>query len=81
MTLFPYTTLFRSDIRGKGLMIGLDIAADAWPVLEKAIARADAATPGLLILSAGPQTLRFLPPYTISDAEIDQGLAILKDLL
>ena len=69
------------EIRGKGLMIGLDIAGDAWPVLEKAIARAGAATPGLLVLSAGPKTLRFLPPYTISDTEIDQGLEILKDLL
>ncbi|MDR1596511.1 MAG: acetylornithine/succinylornithine family transaminase, partial [Treponema sp.] len=61
------------EVRGRGLMIGVDITVDAWPVLEKAIARADAETPGLLILSAGPKTLRFLPPYTISDAEIDQG--------
>jgi acetylornithine/succinyldiaminopimelate/putrescine aminotransferase len=69
------------EVRGKGLMLGLDIAGDAWPVLEKAIARADDQRPGLLVLSAGPQTLRFLPPYTISDAEIDQGLAILRELL
>jgi acetylornithine/N-succinyldiaminopimelate aminotransferase len=69
------------EIRGRGLMIGVDITVDAWPVLEKAIARADANTPGLLILSAGPKTLRFLPPYTISDAEIDQGLDILKEIL
>jgi acetylornithine/N-succinyldiaminopimelate aminotransferase len=69
------------EIRGRGLMIGVDITVDAWPVLEKAIARADAKTPGLLILSAGPKTLRFLPPYTISDAEIDQGLEILKEIL
>jgi acetylornithine/N-succinyldiaminopimelate aminotransferase len=69
------------EIRGKGLMIGMDIAGDAWPVLEKAVARADTETPGLLILSAGPKTLRFLPPYTISDAEIDQGLAMLQELL
>ena len=69
------------EVRGKGLMIGMDIAADAWPVLEKAIARADPQTPGLLAITAGPKTLRFLPPYTISDAEIDQGLAILRDLL
>jgi acetylornithine/N-succinyldiaminopimelate aminotransferase len=37
--------------------------------------------PGLLMLSAGPKTLRFLPPYIISDAEIGQGLAILKEVL
>ncbi|WP_010261817.1 aspartate aminotransferase family protein [Treponema primitia] len=69
------------EIRGRGLMIGVDITDDAWPILEKAIARADAKTPGLLILSAGPKTLRFLPPYIISDAEIEQGLGILRDLL
>jgi acetylornithine/N-succinyldiaminopimelate aminotransferase len=69
------------DIRGQGLMIGVDITGDAWPVLEAAIAAADAGKPGLLMLSAGPKTLRFLPPYTISDAEIDQGLGILRNLL
>jgi acetylornithine/N-succinyldiaminopimelate aminotransferase len=69
------------EVRGRGLMIGVDISVDAWPVLEKAIARADTKTPGLLILSAGPKTLRFLPPYTIGDAEIDQGLEIIKEIL
>jgi acetylornithine/N-succinyldiaminopimelate aminotransferase len=63
------------DIRGRGLMIGVDITADAWPVLEKALAA------GILVLSAGPKTLRFLPPYTISGEEIDQGLSILKKIL
>jgi acetylornithine/N-succinyldiaminopimelate aminotransferase len=63
------------EIRGRGLMIGVDITAEAWPVLETALAR------GLLILSAGPKTLRFLPPYTIDDAEIDRGLEILREIL
>ncbi|WP_052299780.1 aspartate aminotransferase family protein [Treponema primitia] len=69
------------EIRGRGLMIGVDITVEAWPILEKAITRADAKTPGLLVLSAGPNTLRFLPPYTISDGEIDQGLEILRSCL
>ena len=69
------------ELRGRGLMIGVDIEGEAWPLLEAAIARADGNTPGLLMLSAGPRTLRFLPPYTISDDEIDQGLGILKELL
>jgi 4-aminobutyrate aminotransferase-like enzyme len=56
-------------------MIGVDIAAEAWPVLEAALAR------GLLILSAGTHTLRFLPPYTISNEELDHGLGILKKIL
>ncbi|MDR1956434.1 MAG: acetylornithine/succinylornithine family transaminase [Treponema sp.] len=63
------------EIRGRGLMIGVDICIEARPVLEKALDQ------GLLILSAGTKTLRFLPPYSISDAEIDQGLEILRGVL
>jgi acetylornithine/N-succinyldiaminopimelate aminotransferase len=33
------------------------------------------------MLSAGKNTLRFLPPYIIGDGEIDQGLDMLKGLL
>jgi acetylornithine/N-succinyldiaminopimelate aminotransferase len=62
-------------------MIGEDITEEAWTILEKAITRADAKTPGLLLLSAGKNTLRFVPPYIISDAEIEEGLEILRDLL
>jgi acetylornithine/N-succinyldiaminopimelate aminotransferase len=69
------------EVRGRGLMIGIDIESDAWPVLEAAVKRAGPNTAGLLLLSAGPQTLRLLPPYTVSDAEIDEGLNIIKELL
>jgi acetylornithine/N-succinyldiaminopimelate aminotransferase len=69
------------EVRGRGLMIGIDIDRDAWPVLEKAIARADEKNCGLLILSAGPKTLRLLPPYIISDSEIDQGLEMLREVV
>jgi acetylornithine/succinyldiaminopimelate/putrescine aminotransferase len=69
------------EVRGRGLMIGIDIDRDAWPVLEAGIARATESNCGLLILSAGQKTLRLLPPYTISDSEIEQGLEILRELL
>jgi acetylornithine/N-succinyldiaminopimelate aminotransferase len=76
-------------IRGAGLMLGVDITVEAWPVLEALIAKAQTTTQnatqnanaGLLLLSAGKQTLRFLPPYTISDSEIEQGLEMLKSVL
>ena len=67
-----------TEIRGMGLMIGADITVEAWPLLEALITKAD---PGLLLLSAGKKTLRFLPPYIISDDELDQGLDILKSML
>jgi 4-aminobutyrate aminotransferase-like enzyme len=64
-------------------MIGVDISEEAWPILEKGVSRVytGADQNGLLLLSAGKNTLRFLPPYIISDAEIDQGLEILKDIV
>jgi acetylornithine/N-succinyldiaminopimelate aminotransferase len=63
------------EVRGRGLMTGVDIAGEAASTLEKAL---DA---GLLLLSAGPNTLRFLPPYIISDAEIECGLETLRGVL
>ena len=69
------------EIRGRGLLTGIDLDTDAWPVLEAAVNRAGPAVPGLLLLSAGPKTLRLLPPYTISDAEMDEGLGIIREIL
>ncbi|MCL1836685.1 MAG: acetylornithine/succinylornithine family transaminase [Treponema sp.] len=75
------------EVRGRGLMIAIDIDRDAWPVLEEGIARAGkninsrSSGNGLLLLSAGQKTLRLLPPYIISEDEIDQGLETLRKLL
>ncbi len=71
------------EVRGKGLMIGIDIEGSAWSFLEAAIARADLAKNqhGLLLMSAGSNTIRLLPPYTLSDSEIEQGIAVLSELL
>ena len=71
------------EVRGKGLMIGFDIEKESRPVLEAAIARADLKNDayGLLMLSAGEKTLRLLPPYTILDTEIEQGLKIIFELI
>jgi acetylornithine/N-succinyldiaminopimelate aminotransferase len=66
------------EIRARGLMTGIDIDSDAWPLLEALIAAAKNGGPGLLLLSAGAKTLRLLPPYTISDEEIELGLEMLK---
>jgi len=71
------------EARGRGFMIGIDIDGNSWPLLEAAIARADLKKEqcGLLMLSAGANTLRLLPPYTLTDNEIEQGVAILAELL
>ncbi|MDR1506402.1 MAG: aminotransferase class III-fold pyridoxal phosphate-dependent enzyme, partial [Treponema sp.] len=63
------------EVRGRGLMTGMDIAGEAMPVLEACLSA------GLLVLSAGPETLRLLPPYIISDGELEQGLGLLRAAL
>lgn len=62
-------------VRGKGLMLGFKLKnQDAHDVM---VACAEA---GLLILTA-KDLVRLLPPLTISDAEIKEGLAILKEVI
>jgi acetylornithine/N-succinyldiaminopimelate aminotransferase len=64
------------EVRGMGLMIGVSLNGAA----PKELA-AKCIENGLLMLTAGSDALRMLPPYTISYEEIDKGLAILKKVL
>jgi predicted acetylornithine/succinylornithine family transaminase len=63
------------DVRGAGLMWGVDITEPAADVIARA---RDA---GLLVISAGEHTLRLLPPLVISREDLARGLAILKGAL
>ena len=69
------------EARGRGMMIGFDIEGETRQVLEEGIARVAKDKIGLLMLSSGANTLRLLPPYLITDNEIEQGLAALKEIL
>ena len=66
------------DVRGRGLMLGIDLSIPATQVVEAGWAH------GLLMVNAGPDTLRFVPPLIIEpahvDALIDKLGAILDDL-
>ena len=68
------------DVRGLGLMIGAEFtAADGKP--DKAAAKQvvhDCLEDGLMLLTCGPwdNTVRFIPPLTVSEAEIKEGLEI-----
>jgi len=63
------------EVRGRGLMIGVAVTVKPDRIKELCIER------GLLVLTAGEDAVRILPPLVIGDAEIDRGLAILKDAL
>ena len=68
-----------AEVRGRGLMIGA-VLADAYKgrageILDHAAAH------GLLLLQAGPDVLRFVPPLTITDDELAEGLTRLRAAL
>ena len=62
-------------VRGRGMMIGVKVKGkDAHDVLV------DCAKAGLLILTA-KDLVRFLPPLTITQKDMDEGLAIFQKVL
>jgi acetylornithine/N-succinyldiaminopimelate aminotransferase len=63
------------EVRGVGLMIGIAVSVPPDVIKELAIAR------GLLVLTAGSDVVRLLPPLVITDEEIDRGLALLRETL
>ena len=70
------------DVRGRGLMIGMELIE---PGPDRAPARAlcDAMITrgyhnGIILLSCGVSTLRFMPPLNVSAGEIDEAVEILR---
>jgi 4-aminobutyrate aminotransferase len=73
------------DVRGKGLMIGVELVKDRvtkeragdWrnEVIQKAFAK------GLLLLGCGENTIRFCPALTVTKDEIDACLSIFEETL
>ncbi|MBE3581630.1 MAG: acetylornithine transaminase [Thermoanaerobacteraceae bacterium] len=63
------------DIRGRGLMVGMEIEGPADAIAGACLER------GLLINSCHGRVLRFLPPLTVKKEEIDAALAILEAVM
>jgi acetylornithine/N-succinyldiaminopimelate aminotransferase len=63
------------EVRGLGLMVGVEIDGPAKTVLEKGYQE------GLLLLSAGENVLRLLPPLIVSKHELDKFIQIIDKLL
>ena len=68
-----------SEVRGRGLMLGAQLrpqlAGQAGAMVDRGIEH------GLLMLQAGPDVLRFVPALNITDADIAEGLALLRATL
>ena len=57
------------EVRGLGLMIGIELNHEAQsPLMELQ-------KEGLLVLTAGPNVLRLLPPLTVSKEEMDVAIS------
>lgn len=63
-------------VRGLGLMIGIVVDEEARAGLVKEIM-----DKGVLVLTAGKNVIRLLPPLSISYAEMDEALAVMKTVL
>jgi acetylornithine/N-succinyldiaminopimelate aminotransferase len=63
------------EVRGCGMMIGIAVTGSPKDVLKKAFDL------GLLVLTAGKDVVRLLPPLTITYEEMDRGIAILAEAL
>jgi acetylornithine/N-succinyldiaminopimelate aminotransferase len=63
------------DVRGTGLMVGIDLAFDATPVVAAAFER------GLLINRTSTTVVRLLPPYTVTESDVEAALPLLEDAI
>jgi acetylornithine/N-succinyldiaminopimelate aminotransferase len=61
-----------AEIRGKGLIWGVDLGRDAGAVVPAGLAR------GVVVNRTSGSVIRLLPPYVITEAEIAEGLGLLE---
>jgi len=73
------------DVRGKGLMIGAELITDrasrkpAAALCQRVLTRAY--HNGLILLSCGVSTVRFIPPLATTRAQVDEAVALLRTAL
>ena len=70
------------EVRGKGLMIGMELVTDhdsrtpAKALCDALITRSY--HNGLILLSCGQSTVRFMPPLLVTTADVDEAIAMLE---
>ena len=65
---------FVREVRGMGLMQGLELTIPAGDIILKAL---DA---GLIVISAGQNVIRFVPPLIIEEEHVDEMAAVLDGI-
>jgi acetylornithine/succinyldiaminopimelate/putrescine aminotransferase len=65
-----------TDVRGRGLLLAIEFDSDIGSELLKACLEK-----GMLVNRVRPNALRFMPPLTIGNAEVDEAVAILDSAI
>jgi acetylornithine/N-succinyldiaminopimelate aminotransferase len=63
------------DVRGKGLILAAQLDIEAGDIINECIKR------GLLMISAGSKTLRFVPPLIITNQDVDCAIKVLDEVM
>ena len=63
------------DVRGTGLMLAAQLNIESGDIVNECLQR------GLLIISAGSKTLRFVPPLIITTQDVDQAIGVLDEVM
>jgi len=66
---------FIKEVRGKGLMVGIELKGKSYPIFEEVLKR------GVIINSTHENVLRIMPALNVKKEEIDEGLKILEEVL
>lgn len=63
------------EIKGMGLLLGISVRVEPKVIINKCFEK------GLLLVSAGSDVIRFLPPLNVEEKEIDEAITILEEAL
>ena len=71
--LIKYDTI--KNIRGIGLMLGIELSQPAGDIVSACREK------GLLLATAGPSVIRFVPPLIVTEEDIDKAVSILDKVI
>ena len=63
------------EVRGRGLILGLQLDRDPGEIVTACRER------GLLVITAGKDVLRFVPPLVIEDEVVEEGMGIMEEAI
>ncbi|MGB0009300.1 MAG: aminotransferase class III-fold pyridoxal phosphate-dependent enzyme, partial [Candidatus Sulfotelmatobacter sp.] len=85
MSGWPSKLKLVGDVRGRGLMIGVDIVKDKttkeYGAAERDLIVEKAFEHGVLFLGCGPSTVRICPPLVVTKEEADVAIDVLEECI